>query len=399
MKKKWLVYLGFYLIVTGVSFVVFSSLQKEMAIVSPINQGEQDINDQKTPRFSGPTDQQCPINGEMFTKGQREIWETKRPLLVMIENHEDCRPQTGLSKADIVYEAVAEGGITRFMGVFYCRAAEPADKKYDLGPVRSSRTYFLDIASEYADYPLYVHVGGAGLCNDPTVASKAKALCQIENYGWKDKDHWSDLDQFALSYKVCRREPDRTGKTVATEHTMYCDSDSLWNEAAKRGLAAKGQTGDLWNENFVSWKFKKDLEKDKTGSVNKIAFDFWKGYSAYSVVWNYEEETNLYLRENGGVSHLDFGTNAQIRSKVVIIQFVQETGPVDEHKHMLYKMIGSGKALIFQDGKVIEGKWTKDSRQDRTIFTDSRGKEVELNQGQVWIEILPAGNKVEYEPV
>ena len=106
---------------------------------------------------SGPRDQKCPLNGAYFTKGEREVWEKRRPLAVMIENHADSRPQSGLSRADVVYEAVAEGGISRFLAVFYCGAAAGSAKPYDVGPVRSARTYFLDWASEYADYPLYLH--------------------------------------------------------------------------------------------------------------------------------------------------------------------------------------------------------------------------------------------------
>ena len=71
----------------------------------------------------------------------------------MIENHADSRPQSGLSNADVVYEANSEGGITRLMGIFYCNAVGGVGSNYDVGPVRSARTYFLDLASEYADYP------------------------------------------------------------------------------------------------------------------------------------------------------------------------------------------------------------------------------------------------------
>ena len=102
----------------------------------------------------------------------------------MIENHAEARPQSGLSYADVVYEAVAEGGITRFMGVFYCGIAV---RNVNLAPVRSARTYFLPWVLEYD--ALYNHVGGAGLCNDDTVDDRAKALCQIDQY--KIKGHGS----------------------------------------------------------------------------------------------------------------------------------------------------------------------------------------------------------------
>ena len=88
-------------------------------------------------QFSGPKTEECPINGEKLTKEERLVWEKRRPLVVMIENHIDARPQSGLSQADVIYEVVAEGGITRFASVFYCKDAPL------IGPVRSARVYFI----------------------------------------------------------------------------------------------------------------------------------------------------------------------------------------------------------------------------------------------------------------
>ena len=388
--KYWLILFGAYLFSAGASFAIFSSLAKSgQEVVSPMNTNQvEEEQVQGVSRFTGPRDQACPINGEYFTKEEKEIWSKRRPLLVMIENHEESRPQSGLSLADVVYEVVAEGGITRFMGVYYCRAVS-SEKKYDLGPVRSARTYFLDLASEYADYPLYAHVGGAGACGDEKVDPRAKALCQIEKYGWKDKNHWSDLDQFALPYKVCRREPERTGKKKATEHTMYCDSKQLWKKAEERGVG--GSYPD-----FRSWKFKDDLSPQERGNVDKIDLYFWKGYKAYDVSWRYDREKNVYYRFNGGQEHRDFLNNSQLYAKAVIVQFAQEIGPVDEKKHLLYKLIGRGNGLLFQDGKVSKIRWSKPSRIERTVFFDQKGKEISLNRGPIWIEILPKGNVVDY---
>src|SRR3989344_8663701 len=104
---------------------------------------------------SAPKTEECPLSGEMLTKAHKALWEKRRPLGVMIENHLDSRPQSGITNADVVYEAVAEGGITRFLVMFYCQ-----DAKY-IGPVRSARIYFLELVQGYGQYPLYAHVGGA----------------------------------------------------------------------------------------------------------------------------------------------------------------------------------------------------------------------------------------------
>jgi hypothetical protein len=354
--------------------------------------------------FEGPKTEVCPIDGEKFTLDEEKIWSTRRPLLVMIENQTDARPQSGLTNADIVYEAVAEGGITRFMGVFYCNAVKGAANKYDVGPVRSARTYFLDLASEYSDYPLYAHVGGANCSGGDsagasetncTTDKRAQALEQISKYGWTNQGTWSDLNQFSLSYQACRREPDRTGVTKATEHTMYCSTTELWNVAATRGLTNLTKVNNSsWDKAFRSWSFKAD-DKSTVSTASTISFDFW-GDKAYSVSWQYNPTTNTYLRSNAGSPAIDFNSQQQISVKNLVIQYAKETRSIDEHVHNLYAVIGTGDAIVFNDGQKIDATWTKTARQGRTIFKDKTGKEINFVPGQVWVEILPIGNKISY---
>src|SRR3990167_4880086 len=166
--------LGIYLLSAGIAYAVFIAANSGTIFTSPLtdttNNPIEDNNNRKALiEVSGSKSETCPLNGAKFTRAEKNIWESRRPLAVMIENHLEARPQSGLSDADIIYEAVAEGGITRFMGLFYCQAAA---FETILGPVRSARTYFLDWASEYS-FPLYAHVGGA---NTP---GQANALGQI----------------------------------------------------------------------------------------------------------------------------------------------------------------------------------------------------------------------------
>jgi len=393
-----------FLIGTFASYLLFASL---FPVKSSLNTSSLTPTPISSPQtgylvLEGPKTEICPINGEKFSIDSKNIWTTRRPLTVMIENHLDSRPQSGLMNADIVYEAIAEGGITRFMGVFYCHATQASTQKYDVGPVRSARTYFLDLASEYSDYPLYVHVGGAN-CSAATPGGpcttnvKAQAVEQIAKYGWNNKGTWSDLSQFSLSYKACRREPDRTGETWVTEHTMYCSTTELWNVAASRGLTNLTEINkSSWDKKFRSWSFGAE---DKSGgnTVNTISFDFW-GDKAYAVSWKYDAPTNRYLRTNGGKSVIDFNNQQLISTKNLIIQFAKESRSIDEHAHNLYAVIGSGTGLYFSNGQKTEITWTKADRQARTIFKDKiSGKEVNLVPGQIWIEILPLGNKISYE--
>jgi hypothetical protein len=159
--------LGLYLITAGISWVFFT-YTKGSSSTNP-----EELTSIRSKIAELPKTEECPINGGMFSTIERDIWEERRPMGVMIENHLDSRPQSGLSRADVIYEAVAEGGITRFLGIFYCGAAA---EDVTIGPIRSARVYFVDWISEYGTDPLYVHFGGANnICSnreDPACTSQ-----------------------------------------------------------------------------------------------------------------------------------------------------------------------------------------------------------------------------------
>ncbi|MDP3940805.1 MAG: DUF3048 domain-containing protein [bacterium] len=326
---------------------------------------------------SKPRTQECPINGAKYSKDQEKWWKSHRPLGIMIENHEESRPQSGVSFADVVYEAVAEGGITRFLGIFYCQDGGI------VGPVRSARTYFLDWVSEYGENPLYVHVGGA---NTP---GPANALGQIEDYGW---NQYNDLNQFSIGFPTFRRDESRLGREVATEHTMYSTTSKLWEVSKSRGLTNVDKERVAWDKTFEPYDFKEDAPLGDRGTIKNIHIEFWAGYSAYFVTWMYDAEKNIYLRSNGGKEHNDRNTGNQFSAKnIVVLKMVESAANdgYDGNAHRLYKDKGTGDAIIFQDGKEIKGKWKKSSREDRTIITGPDGKQVKFDRGVIWFEILP----------
>lgn len=375
-----------YLFSAGVSYAVFSKTTTQSSgITSPIAQSTPGAKNKFTIDTTLPKTEICPLNGEKYTKKEKEVWEKRRPLAVMIENHKEARPQSGLSRADVVYEAVAEGGITRFMPVFYCGAATG---NIPFAPVRSARTYFLNWVLEYD--ALYNHVGGAGRCNDETVDDRAKALCQIGQFGIKD------LDQFGIGFPNCYRNPDRLDHPVATEHQMVCFSDKLYEVAKERGWTNLDDKEVSWDKNFEQWKFKDDEKKENRGILSKIDFTFWKGYDDFAVTWEYDKENNLFKRLTAEQVHSDLETEEQLSAKNVVILFAEETGGVDEHAHLLYENWGSGKALIFQDGKATGGTWKKPKKTSRTKFYDPIGKEIQFVRGQIWIEMVPIGTEIKY---
>ena len=337
---------------------------------------EEDPNEPKT--------EQCPLNGNMHTKKAKEAWEKRRPLAVMIENHQEARPQSGLSSADVVYEAVAEGGITRFMAIYYCNLSDT-----QVGPVRSARTYYLDWLGEYD--ALYAHVGGA---NTP---GPADALSQIIKYKVKD------LNQFSIGFPTFWRDYQRLSHAVATEHTMYSTTQKLWEIGAKRGWTIEDGDGNKWDESFTSWKFKEGEQSSSVsksaGSSQTIKVPFWESQGSYTVEWIYDSASNSYKRKNGGVDQSDLNNKKQLEAKNVVIQFQRESNANDGYEnnvHLLYGTTGTGKALIFQNGVLTEGKWTKATRTARTKYTDSESREIEFVKGAIWIQTVPEGSKVTY---
>lgn len=332
-----------------------------------------------------PKTEPCPLNGERHTLSQRQKWEKRRPLGIMVENHVNARPQSGLSSADIIYEAVAEGGITRFLAIFYCK-----DAPY-VGPVRSARIYFIKLLRGYGRYPLYAHVGGA---NTP---GPADALGKIRTLGWSS---YNDLNQFSVPFPNFWRDYERLPGRV-TEHTVYTSTIKLWQFAKeKRHLTDTDKKGEKWSKGFNQWAFFDDNPVDEGSQVDKISFSFWSRYDSdnYGVVWRYDRKSNSYRRENGGKPHLDKNTGKQLRAKNVIVLFARERPANDGYPggHLLYDIVGGNKLLIFQNGTVIEGEWKKEDEESRLEFFDKRGKELGIVRGPVFIEILPLGNKVSY---
>jgi hypothetical protein len=366
-----------FLVAAVGSYFLFSKISPKVAS-SPVPPPITGANGQLAFDNTLPKTQSCPINGVLYSKQQEQWWLQHRPLGVMIENHVDARPQSGLSGADTVYEAVAEGGITRFLAIFYCQDAG------QVGPVRSARTYFVDFASEYADFPLYAHVGGA---NQP---GPADALGQIDTYGWTG---YNDLNQFSIGFPTFWRDYDRL-PGVATEHTMYSSVSKLLDYAkTTRKLTNVDDKGKSWDIKFVPYTFTDDAALSQRGVSQSIHLEFWQSAgSNYFVDWTYNSKTNLYARANGGKPHLDKDTGKQLMAKnVVVLEMVQDDandGYV-ANDHLLFKDLGTGKAVIFKDGKRINGTWEKDKRTSRTIISDASGKEVQFDRGLIWFEVLP----------
>lgn len=365
-----------YILSSLISFLIFNQLQGGIS-VTPVSQPKKTAAGKLLFDPSLPKTEACPLNGAKYSKQQKAWWEKHEPLGVMIENHLEARPQSGLTSADIVYESVAEGGITRFLAVFYCQDAEV------VGPVRSARTYFVDFISEYGSFPLYAHVGGA---NTP---GPANALGQISDYGWSG---YNDLNQFSIGFPVFVRDYDRLGRTVATEHTVYSSTTKLWDYAAKdRKITSKNEDGESWDENYTPYAIKEDENASARPASQVIDYNFWNGYGDYKVAWTYNKETNTYKRDNGGKPHIDLNNKLQISAKNVVILFMKESRANDGYEgnlHMLYGTKGTGNAKVFQDGQEIDATWSKKNRTSHLVLKDKRGNDIEFNPGLIWFSVV-----------
>ncbi|MFA5051780.1 MAG: DUF3048 domain-containing protein [Patescibacteria group bacterium] len=291
------------------------------------------------------------LDGVYVPAGQENIY----PIAVMIENLTSSRPPSGLSQANVVYEALAEGGITRFMAVY----AQPLVAIAEIGPVRSARSYYVDWALEYK--ALYVHVGGS-----------PQALAQIKTDGVNDFSQFYHAPYFW-------RDSNR-----AAPHNLYTSGEKMGIALVDQKMPATGE--------YVGWKFKNDASASSLPTDEKsIAIDF--SSFNYKVEYKYDREKNDYVRYLAGQPHQDKdGTG--IRAKDVIVQKMK-TSLIDSER-LGMETIGSGEAVVFRDGQAVTGTWERKTKADRTRFYDQGGAEIELNAGPVWVEVVPTDRNIVY---
>lgn len=267
---------------------------------------------------------------------------------IMIENSPDARPQSGLKDAGVVFEAIAEGGITRFLTL------HQENKPQLIGPVRSLRMYYVDWLAPFN--ASVAHIGGS-----------AAALAEVRNGNYRD------IDQFfnAGSYW---RATDRYAP-----HNVYTSFERL--DALN---AAKGFTSST----FTSFA-RADRKKVETPTATSIAITI--SSNTYNPSYVYDATANRYNRSLAGVPHVDREAG-QITPSVVIAMKVNEVTVLEDGYRQSITTTGSGEADIFQNGIVIKGTWNKADRASQIIFKDEAGVEIPLARGQTWISAVPNGH-------
>lgn len=272
---------------------------------------------------------------------------------VMIENSPDARPQAGLIQADLVYEAIAEGGITRFLALF--QESQPDH----IGPVRSVRPYYLDFLKPY-DAAL-AHAGGS-----------AEALAQIRSQGIKDLDHGANGSTYS-----------RVNNRFAP-HNLYTSRARLLEAHNRRGYTSSSYSG-----------LARKAADTPSATPNARSIDLNISSYLYNPHYDYDSATNTYKRSLAGKPHTDERSGAQISPKVVVALAMSFS---QNGIYSVYGVNGGGVAYVFQDGIVMQGTWSKADRNSQLIIKDSTGAVFPLNPGQTWISLVKGADKVTFAP-
>jgi hypothetical protein len=280
---------------------------------------------------------------------------------IMIENSPEARPQSGLDQAGVVYEAIAEGGITRFMAIFQ------ESKPQYIGPVRSLRMTYAEFAKPY--HCSIAHVGGAD-----------NALNLVRN-----NPEYRDIDQFFNDDSYWRIS------SRWAPHNVYTSFEALDQLNANRGYTSSEFNG-----------FSRIKPDTNTANAEITARNIHIEMSGdlFNIVYNYDEAANNYKRSFAtGEAHEvtnEKGESSQLAPDVVI---ALETDAVARpgSPYSDYRTVGSGNAYIFQNGTVTTAKWQRDSVDSELRFLDENNEEIKLNRGQVWISIYPSNNSISWD--
>jgi hypothetical protein len=278
-------------------------------------------------------------------------------IAVVIENYTPIRDlQKGLEEASIVYEAPAEGGITRLLAIYDNGHVDV------IGPVRSARPYFITWSSELRAG--FAHVGGS-----------QDALDNL-----KDNFRLFNIDEFSDSTTIWRDDK------LDAPHNAFTSTSNILNRL----------NGAKYYYPIKTKRFQFKDPNESPGDTRNIMIDF--SVPPYAVKYVYDPASKTYTRYNGGIIHHN------IKPSNILIQYV-DTEVLDADGRLSIQTNGTGKALVFRDGEVIEGTWAKDSSinspdqdmsQSWTKFFDKNGNEVKLNKGQIWIEVVPNGRTINY---
>jgi len=306
----------------------------------------------------------APLTGRLVTEAIAE----RHPIAVMVDDLSPARPQSGFSAASVVWQAPAEGGIPRYMMVFQ------ENTPGDVGPVRSSRYYYIAWAAELR--AVYAHAGGS-----------PQALATLRTQGQGQLVYNADEFRWGGSFRRSATPPTSTGGLRVGPHNLYTTGKQL------RALVAAVHAKD--GPIASPWRFADDAPLARRPVGGRIQVT----YQANVVRYDYDRDTNTYLRSvSVEGKQFDASTKQRVAPKNVIVMLMR-FGPLDDgsHKHRLEAtVVGSGKAWLSTNGVTIQGIWKKASLKGPTQFFDKSGNPVTLTVGQTFIQVMKTTDPIKF---
>jgi hypothetical protein len=341
-RKGWLLLVVLLLVIVGAAFYLVNHGSSKKSTIAVLRTKTVAKSDLVPSTLSGlpvaPSINKIPVTG------------------VMVENEVEARPQSGLSQAGVVFEALAEGGISRFLALYQDTAPS------NVGPIRSARPYY--VSWDMGFDGSYAHVGGS-----------PDALTDIKQWGTKDLNEFYNGDSY---HRITTRE---------APHNVYTSIADLNTLEQSKGFTSV---------NFKGFP-RKVASPSKKPTATSISLNI--SYAEYNASYTYDASTNSYNRSEDGSAMIDANTNLQVSPKVVIAIVVPESqGALDasDAYYSNYSVIGSGAAYVFQDGIVTKGTWSKASNSAQITFTNSGGQTIKLDPGQTWITAMTNASQLTY---
>lgn len=328
------------------------------------------------------------LTGEEITDAKLNDSPT---FCVQIPNGLDgARPQAGLNQAAVVFEAIAEAGITRFAAIFQ----NPTTSA--IGPIRSLRPYYLEWDTPF-DCTV-THAGGSNEANTALWQGNYRDLNESPVYMWRETSNrgWNNLFTSSNDLASFNQNQDYTSSTPKTFPHLTPD-----------------EVQAVLAQNFSQNNCSNEDNNCLSTIISNISINF--GISPlFNTYYTYDTKTNKYTRYFAtGNQHLTYSCSSElyhpntvtscgnpepVAPNVIIAMVVSESLMADNY-HENIRTIGSGTATIFQNGKVIEGSWTKTSAEEQIVFRDASGNIIKLTPGQTWISAIPQYGSVSYETI
>lgn len=296
----------------------------------------------------------------------------KRPIAVMIDNNIGNNPHAGLQESYLNYEIIVEGGLTRIMALF-------KDKDVSLiGPVRSSRHYFLDYALESDS--IYTHYGWSTYAQNDIKSLRVNNINGLYDSApfWRDKTMAAPHNVFTSLTKAYEYAATKKYETTTNNWKLlnYTTEEVTLDTPVETKTVTNEETGK---------KEKVEIKDPALLTANSISIPY-----SYQQIrsYTYDSTQKVYLRFMNGKAHIDKSTGSQLNYKNIIIQKVNNH-QLDSYGRQDLDTTGSGEGYYITNGYALPITWTKSSRSAKTIYTYSSGNKVKINDGNTFIQIMP----------